>query len=307
MKTLANRTATVRTLITAVVAFALLAILGTAQAGILFSDDFESRTVDQQPSTGTGTGDWSDITIGGDGQISVRNGDSPAGAPDQDFSPFGSANQYLEVSQGTNTDNVLLEKEGANGASGSPVVSLRFDFFHASDNPFQSSGTGSGLFVIRLADDLERTGSSSKSDRIVQLSFENGTVTNDSRSDGGTSDATASYDLDTAFRVTYVLNNSNSTINYGGGLTLASGAIDLWFDDTRVIAGNSVRELDALGNNVDDFEFRIFSSRQNVAAFADNVRFHNEAIRGVAIIPEPASLVLLALGGLALLRRPRRR
>lgn len=248
-----------------------LGAAASAQAAVLFADDFESDTA----NSSLGTSNWGTVTAGS-GFVTVRD--------ETTATPFGDPNQYLRMSADTGSSQIQVLSPYFTAASGA-VTTLSFDFYEPS-----AGGNNDAMHFGYAFADLNAGGSR------LRLQFNNGVISGVS---GGTS---TSYNMDAAYTIHLVFNDTASAINYTGG-TVAANTAHVWFETlgsgSFVFAGNAAA-LNSSGEDSYAIGFRTFNTnRQEV--WVDNVSL----VEGAAAIPEP-SVGLLGLGALLFAMRRRR-
>ncbi len=110
--------------------------------------------------------------------------------------------------------------------------------------------------------------------------------------------------LDTWIHMDLVFNRSGSELtSYHGGQDLADDGIDLWVDG-EIGVSNMINEAAFAAAGLDVMEMSVKGGSDKVGfGIFDNT----EVTSGANVVPEPATMTMLALGGLAALRRRRRR
>jgi len=147
-------------------------------------------------------------------------------------------------------------------------------------------------------------------EQALEIQFKDGSINprNDLLMDGETPigyevDAVLSdLALDTWIHVDIVFNRSGSTLTYNG-TDLFDDCIDLWIDG-EIGVSNNINEAAFQTNGLDVMEFYVKGGSDKVGfGIFDNT----EVTSGANVVPEPATMTMLALGGLAALRRRKRR
>ena len=250
MTTLATRTATFRALTTAVVAFALLAVFGTAQAALVNPEAVATPNTNDEPSPGDlGTA----VDYDGDGvTFDTSFGDTGSGA--------GGTNSGTGDKPSGNDVQLL-------------VAVAEFDVSDPSDKT-----TLSNAWKIQLTLDVSNILGNPDFD-IVGFAFDtNATQDGDVAADDGHTSATQ-------------LLGSFAAADLSIGDTIS-------FDVTSAVK-------DDISNNYTYSGFRfapaVVGNAVNDNGERDEVFFDEATLS--TVIPEPTTLALLALGGLALLRR----
>ena len=124
--------------------------------------------------------------------------------------------------------------------------------------------------------------------------------------DGGEVDAVISdLAVDTWHHVDIVFNRSGSElVDYSGTQDMADDTIDLWVDGDIGVYGFTIVAVDWTTSDLDLAEFYVKGGDDKVGfGIFDNMVVSS----GANVVPEPATMTMLALGGLAALRRRRRR
>lgn len=257
-------------------AAATLLPVGLAPAAVLFSDDFESYTVGNVPTTGAGQ-NWANATNTANSNVRVADQGTSAA--------FGNPNRFVNFNDTNNTASNRFQSN-THAAASNAVTTFSFDFFEPSTGGNSNMGVG---YAINNSDLL----SASLRQRIT---MNNGTIS------GLATTGTNTYSLATAYRLFMIFNDTASPVSYQGG-SIASGVADIWLRDAGgayVFVGTSNAENTATEETSYSVAFRSFANDiQNV--YLDNVLFET----GAAAIPEPSAALLGGFGALALLRRRR--
>lgn len=243
-------------------AASLFAAIGlSADAGIVFSDDFESDTVGNEPAG------WDSVS--GTNNITVQSSSTA----------FGASNQYLNFNDvATGGLSLFKQTTDIDGV----VSTFSFDFYE----PDAAGDASISVGYATASGDINGSAA-------MRVSLDNGTIT---FSSGQVVAGTKTYSEDTAYRFYFIVNDSAVSTAYtspgGGSETLAGGEFDLYFQElsssTFTYAGTGSIDV---GDSLGRLGFRTFSTGDQVVLL-DNV----EVVTGV-VIPEPASLVLIGMGG----------
>jgi hypothetical protein len=250
----------------------VFAAVHAAHAAVLFNDDFESYTANANISA---SGPWANVQ--GISSYMVARDEGTA-------APFGSPNQYGELADvGSASGDYLRLDSPTYAAAVGAVTTFSFDFY-------EPSSVGDSYLLVGYA---MGSNSLTTSGHRLRLRLQDGQV-------GGVSGGTPTYHQDTAYRLYVIFNDTGSAVTYSGG-TIASASADVWLaalsGGAPVFAGSV-----AAGNTqAADYSvaFRTFNTQQQTV-LVDNV----DLIEGaVTIVPEPASLALLGVAGLLMIRR----
>jgi len=251
----------------------LVAILATAlshaaSGAVLFSDDFESYSANSTLTTSGPWGTASTVTA----PIIVRD--------EATATPFGSPNQYLDFNDNDGS-SVRVQSPDLIAASGA-LTTLSFDFNEPSTG-------GAGSLIVGYANqgaDLNTAG------RRLVVNLDDGFVT------GLSTPAANTYSQDASYTIYMIFNDTASPASYAGG-TVAAGSADVWLQPS---GGAAVFAGTRTSYNTQTVSYRVglrsFSSNQQ-QVLVDNFSLVEGAV------PEPASLILLGLGALTLVRRRR--
>ena len=281
-----------RPLITAALSLCVTGLtVGTSSAAVVFDEDFED------------VGDGNAITTANTDFTSIFKTSNQVYTGRQD-----TANLFLN-----GTDNIYAEIDDNGGGDGglryigpmsqfTSSYTFRFEFYEPA------SAGDDGQLNFRLGVDDQ---SSSQNETGPQFALDDGVI---SGSSGGTDD-TGAYLLNTPYIIDVVVTNGGA-ITYTGenGTTeaLADDRYDVFF--TNQLTGVTTQEIDdAIFRISDDgtpattqdhngFTVQQFGGNGVQLTFLDNIQVIDEP----TVIPEPASLALLGLGGLMLLPRRRR-
>lgn len=252
--------------------FALVCALGGPQAHATLIDDFESVDASGGPVSPSGT-IWDGDVFAGTGNTLEVIEDSA------NLLGAGTSNQIAHLADVSTSQRVTLYANNALGTA-DDVVTLSFDFY-------EPSGVNGGDLFIRLRDN---------GTRLVDARFDDGTAADN----GG--NVTGAYSQDAALTFYIVANNSGSTVSYGG-TDVANDTYDIWVDSgsgASVIV-NDAPFRDSGGSFFNDLEIGMFTSQASQEVYLDNLN-----VTAGVVIPEPASLVFMGLGGLLMLSRSRR-
>lgn len=247
-------------------------------AAVLFSDDFESYDADANLP---GASQWN--VDGRANYMVVRDEDTAT--------PFGAPNHYLQLNDtGSGNGDFLRVLTPNLAGTHNAVTTLQFDFYEPS-----TGGNDSIIFGYAGIDgpryDLNAGGGRARA------TLDDGTI---GMVSGG---HTTEYDMDTAYTIYLIFNDTATDFSYGGG-SVAAFTAHLWFEELGSGVFNFAGVIDAANNpDTDGYKvgFRTFNGPQQ-EIWVDNFSVYEGA---PAAIPEPTSALLGGLGFLMLLRRRR--
>ncbi|AQT68097.1 hypothetical protein STSP2_01252 [Anaerohalosphaera lusitana] len=232
----------------------LVALVGMAQAELIFSDDFESYSEGATP-------DW--YNPKGDVTVAIDDG-----------SVFESENQYVHINDPGTQTTVLREHLWYHVGTDYPsntFATLSFDINEPDDN-------GGASFYVKLTDG---TGSNWLNPSSASVSFLNGSISANGQ--------TASYSLDMPHHIDIVVNMTGASGSYSG-TTLQSYRYDVWVDGQLVFANV---DFDGAATQILGINFATASTGSQLMNL-DNVEFRDEIFVGedprAASNPDPASL-----------------
>ena len=270
-----------------------LLFAAAANAAVVFDENFED------------VGDGNAITTANTDFTSIFQTASQVYTGRQDTGNLflnGTDNIYAEIDD-NGTGDGGLRYIGPVGQFTSSYT-FRFEFYEPT------SAGDDGALNFRLGVDDQSSGST-QNETGPQFALDDGEI---SGSSGGT-DATGAYLLDTPYIIDVVVTNGGA-ITYTGEdgtpETLADDRYDVFF--TNQLTGVTTQEIDdaifrisaagtpATTQDHNGFTVQQFSGNGVQLTFLDNIQVIDEP----SVIPEPASLALLGLGGLMLLPRRRR-
>lgn len=246
------------------------ALIPAARGATLFSDDFEGYAADTLLTT---SGPWGTAGLG-DANVFIRD--------ELTDTPFGTPNQYLDLNDDSATASVRIQSPDLAAASGA-LTTLVFDFNEPSTG-------GNGTLIVGYANqgaDINLAG------RRIAVNLDDGVVT------GLSTTAANTYSLNASYTFYMIFNDTASPASYPGG-TVAPGSADIWLQPgggAPVFAGTRTAE------NTQTAAYRV--GLRSFSANLQQVLVDNVSLEEGAVVPEPASLILLGLGGLALVRRRR--
>lgn len=254
----------------------------TAQATVLFSDDFESYTAGATLPT---SGPWTTVTAGAGTTIPVVD---HVGGTD----PFSAgANQFLRFDdQGTGgiTVRSRFENEAGINPKSVDVLQISFDFY-------EPNVAGGGYFQLRVG----RNNLSTGTDLAHVQAFDNRTMTNVA----GSTD----YQYDAKYHVDMI---------FYGNAHPKIGKYDLWLDGVQKLDGQLMSHWATYSTGDLQFETLTFLTQSSNSATPPAAELQEFWIDNILVqgfqAPEPASVVIWILSGLglgltAVLRRRRQR
>ena len=249
---------------------------GSTVADVIVDEDFEGAT------------SFADTVFSGE---RVDNGTGVSATLETDSTTFpsnGAGNTFVNLT--TTTDNfaaVGVNDDFSELDNG--IFSASFMF----NEPVQATPGGEARFYI----------GGNTGDRPVWLNFQDGVISPEDSAD------TFAYVPGTAYTLDVVANESGSTITYDSGSeTLANNSYDVYLSGPTGPAAQIFDDVafQETGVLIDSFYFVSADGNQSFT-FDDIIITDDEAVirGGSNVIPEPASLALLGLGGLMMLGRRR--
>lgn len=250
----------------------------SAHGAVLVSDNFEGRT----------TG----VTISGAPWSTASGNTGYRTTANQTTSTvFGSTNKFANFTAtniGTDPFIRLISSRAAGAYNA--ATTLSFDFYEPS-----GGGDGTMIFGYSGSYGASNTWDLNTAGRRASATLNNGTI-------GGLTGGTTSYDLDQAYTLYMIFNDTASSLDYDGG-TVNSYSAHVWIEE--------------LGTGIYQFAGSTAAANtQNTAGYGAGFRTFNTVVQSVWVdnfqiasdtvaIPEPATAMLGGLGVLALLRRRR--
>lgn len=258
----------------------------SADAGVIFSENFNDISTGD-PISPSNT-DYTD-SFNGTGTSQTATQDTG------DIFGEGTSNIYNRTLDTSTSNSARINFNDDDSGSinwGQPdVITYSFDLFDAS------SGSN-GAYSFRVSPD-----SDAQSNYFTQVNF--------APSTGGVAGVNGAYSTNTLYRVDIVANTGGSTVNFVDGLgnarSVGADSFAVFLTDLATMAQTAVVDNVAgngsqFGAGFESIAFQTFSGASGLDVYWDNVEVRDEAFV-TNVIPEPASLLLLGLGGLALLRR----
>lgn len=225
----------------------------------LFVDDFESYTAGSNLNT---SGPWGTTSLA----------DAPIVVGDETtVTPFGNPNRYLDFNDNSSTASVRVQSNNIGAASGA-LTTFLFDF----NEPTSSLAGGMTVGYSITNGDLNTSGSR------MRVTLDDGIIS-------GISGGTATYSLDTSYRLYLIFNDTASPVSYNNGTsTVASGDGHVWLEPVggpAVFAGSRSAENTQTGSY--RIGLRSFSSNLQ-QVLIDNVMLEE----GISLPGYPPSIVV---------------
>ncbi len=239
--------------------FAVTPILSSGEPEILFQDRFDGTPTGARP----GVPPWTNVNSDDhpDHESIVRR-------DAEDRFGRGTENRYLEFRDASDSTGSL--QVTAIDVFSEEVVTLSF-YVYEPDDPAYNNQLTVQLFA--------GTGTRSAGNRAQVFRFNNGLIP---QPDGKPAIV---YGLETPRRVDLVLNNSDSSVTYAGGETVASGLAHVWIDgELRETEYSFARESGT--GPIRSVDFSAFSNH-NQRIFLDEITVFRGAVVEADTLPPP--------------------
>ncbi|QYY35062.1 hypothetical protein [Ruficoccus sp. ZRK36] len=193
----------------------------------------------------------------------------------------GTSSNYMRMA----ITNEIVQKSTAVSSKSFTENTLTGQVSYRFYDPTDASSTGDG-WAIRIGP------GSGNGVTSFSLIMDEGSLYAGTGTSVGKGDVLLSYDMDTAYTVTIVFNNSADTISYAGG-SIASKTMDVYVDGVRVgtnLAGSGTEGTTSTSHeNIASVNF----TSKSWNAFADTLYIDDVEVSTDISIPEPSTSAFL--------------